>query len=370
MDGQLRFTDVYLNNPDHRGQFIRLGLGEKGADLKRKSNGALLVADFNDDGWDDILLAGLGEASSGEASTRQRIYLNQQTAVPSFKAVAGDFQLDSYVLSSAAGNSAGVIDWNGDGCYDVMLGGTKSNVYGGMLYLNDGNGCLRRSTAIPGATGACIIFPDYNGDGRKDLLINGLSKDNNYLTTEQQGRNAILCSNLLPVPSRPDAPAAPTFAKQDGGVTLSWQAPETAHPGFTYEVYIKDEEGNLVNSTPSHIGDTNDGIRKVNRAGRAGHLTHWTFFPTKPGTYSWGVQTIDAAFTGSLFTEGPQFTVTEGDISDAINPILTSPEEEIVNGKWLNGKCYDLSGQRLPKPRKGINITADGQEARKVLLSR
>ena len=363
MDGQLRFPDVYLNDPDRRGQFTRLGLGEKGADLKRKSSGALQVADFNDDGWADILLAGLGETSSGEAATRQRIYLNQQTAVPSFKAATGDFQLDSYVLSSAAGNSAGVIDWNGDGYYDVMLGGTKSNVYGGMLYLNDGRGRLRRSTAIPGATGACIIFPDYNGDGRKDFLLNGLSKDNNYLTAEQQGRNAILCSNLYPTPSRPDAPVAPAFEKQDGGVTLSWQAPETAHPGFTYEVYIMDEAGNLVNSTPSHIGGTRDGIRTVNRPGRAGHLTQWTFFPTKPGTYSWGVQTIDAAYTGSLFTEGPQFTVTEEDISDGIAEV----KSEKLKAKNEGDALYDLSGRQLLKPRKGINIILDKQKARKAL---
>ena len=137
MDGredQLRFTDVFLNNPEQIGQFIRLGLGEREADIKRKSNGALQVADFNNDGWLDIMLAGLGETSSGESSTRQRIYINQQTEVPSFKAISCEFQSDIYNISSAASNSAGVIDWNGDGFYDILMGGIKSNVYGGMLY--------------------------------------------------------------------------------------------------------------------------------------------------------------------------------------------------------------------------------------------
>ena len=272
-DDQTRFTDIYLNDPERHGYFIRLGLGEKGADLKRKAKGALQVADFNNDGWFDIMLAGLGESSSGEPSPRQRIYINQQTSIPSFKAITCDFQSDTYTLTSSASNSAGVIDWNGDGFYDVLIGGKKSNVYGGMLYLNDGNGRLKRSIAIPGALEACTAFPDYNGDGRKDFLLIGHSEDKNYLTAEQYGNNAILCYNLLNRPTSPTSPTSPTATIQDGIVTLSWQAAETARPGFTYEVYIKDEAGNLLNSTPAIVGGTKDGQRKANLLGRVGTRT-------------------------------------------------------------------------------------------------
>ena len=345
-EDQLRFTDVFLNNPKQIGQFIRLGLGEKGADIKRKSNGALQVADFNNDGWLDIMLAGLGEVSSGESTTRQRIYINQQTEVPSFSALSSDFQSDIYTMSSAASNSAGVIDWNGDGFYDILMGGIKSNLYGGMLYLNDGKGRLRRNIAIPGAKGACITFPDYNGDGRKDFLLIGETKDKNYLTTEQFGNNAILCYNLFPTTSRPDAPLAPTANIQDGTVTLAWHSAETAHPGFTYEVFLKDEAGNLLNSVPSIVGGTNDGIRKVNCLGRVGCMTEWTFRPTKAGTYSWGVQAVDAAYTGSVFTEGPQFTVTEEDIETGLTPAFSHKEETI----------YNLGGQQIPRQQRGVNI--------------
>ena len=364
-DDQQCFTDIYLNDSSQPGHFTRLGLGEKGADLKRKARGALQVADFNDDGWPDILLAGQGEASSGESTTRQRIYLNQQTTIPSFKAVNCEFQADLYSLSSSAGNSAGVIDWNGDGTYDVMLGGIKSKAYGGTLYLNDGTGHLKRSVAIPGATGACIIFPDYNGDGRKDFLLIGHCEDKNYLSEEQYGNDVILCCNLLSAPSRPDAPLAPACDKHDGGVTLSWQPAGTARRGFTYEVFIKDENGRLLCGTPSHIGGDMDGIRKVNRLGRMGCRTEWTFLPTKPGTYSWGVQAVDAAYAGSTFTEGPAFTVTEEDLETSLTPARICEEE----GKG-DGKCFNLAGQQMAgrrlsddPSRRGVNIVNN----RKVL---
>ena len=353
MEGQLYFTDVFLNNPDQVGQFIRLGLGERGANIKRKANGALQVADFNNDGWLDIMLNGLGETSSGETSAKQRIYINKKTDVPSFSALNSEFQSDIYTLSSSASNSAGVIDWDGDGDFDVLIGGTKSNVYCGMLYLNEGNGRLKRSIVIPGALGACTIFPDYNGDGRKDFVLIGHSEDKNYLTTEQYGNNAILCYNLFPTPSRPDAPLSPMVNIQNGLVTFSWQAPETAQLNYTYEVFIKDEAGNLLNSTPAYVGGTKDGIRKANLLGRIGCRTEWTFLPTKAGTYTWGVQTINAAYNGSTFTEGPQFTVTEEDIASGIKDINAHKDNK--DSKGVKG-IYNLSGQRLSKVQRGVNV--------------
>ena len=308
------------------------------------------MADFNNDGWLDIMLAGLGESSSGELAARQRIYLNQKTDVPSFKVSSCDFQNDIYSLASSASNSAGVIDWNGDGYYDILIGGTKSNTYGGMMYINDGNGKLNRNTVIPGALKACTAFPDYNGDGRKDFLLIGHSEDKNYLTTEQHGNDVILCYNLFPTPTRPASPTSPTATIQNGIVTLSWQASETSKPGFTYEIFIKDEAGNLLNSTPAFVGGTNDGIRKANLLGRVGCRTEWSFCPLKPGIYSWGVQTVDAAYNGSVFTEGPQFTVTEENIANSIKDLKDSKDTQEI---------FNIAGQRLSKRQKGVNIVGN-----------
>ena len=44
---------------------------------------------------------------------------------------------------------------------------------------------------------------------------------------------------------------------------------------------------------------------------------------------------------------------------------IESPREEMVNGKSSNGKCFDLSGRRLPgKPKSGLYIEGDRKTAR------
>ena len=41
------------------------------------------------------------------------------------------------------------------------------------------------------------------------------------------------------------------------------------------------------------------------------------------------------------------------DVTDGINEIKN---EKFVNGKWIDGKCYDLSGRRVSKPKSGVYI--------------
>ena len=321
VEGQIRFTDVYLNDTLQYGRFLRQGLGDNDGVIKRKSNGTLQLADFNNDGWLDIYLAGLGETSSGESTTRQRIYANGGQTLPTFVQLA----------------NADLI---------LFVGGLKGNAKTstGQLYLNNGRGKMSRSVAIPGATAASVIFPDWNSDGRKDLVIYGNCTDNNYLKLCPQGINAILCYNLGTIPSRPDAPLnCQAEVNADGSVTLTWDAPETAQACFTYEVYIQDTEGNLLNSTPAFVGGDKDGLRKVNRMGRVGCRQTWTFVPPTTGTYKWGVQTIDAAYTGSAFTEGPAFTVSSEE--DGISELKS---ESLKREK--NKEAYDLSGRRVTNP--------------------
>lgn len=362
LEDQIRFTDVYLNDTLNHGHFIRQQLGEKGGIIKRKSNGALQLADMNNDGWTDIILSGMGEASSGESTTRQRIYANKQTSTPTFSAITNEFQSDIYTLATSNSNSLGIIDWNGDGYYDILLGGTKSGTTSssGQLYINDGKGRVKRNAFIPGTASPTIIFPDWNGDGRKDYVTNGLCTDKNYLTDQQRGDVAILCYNLNPTPSRPEAPIDCHAEKDGSSVILTWKAPESAMSCFTYEIALLDSAGRLINSIPAFFGGTNDGVRKANLTGRVGCMTSWTFRPRKSGTYQWAVQTIDATYAGSVFTMGPSFTVTEKDLTDAILPPTSANDAAMQH--------YALDGRSTTKQKPGIHIIRQGNNAKKVLV--
>ncbi|MCR4920573.1 MAG: family 43 glycosylhydrolase [Bacteroidaceae bacterium] len=362
LEDQTRFTDIYLNDSLHHGHFIRQGLGERGATIKRKANGALQVADFNNDGWMDIFLTGEGEASSGETTARQRIYANKRTATPSFSAINGTIVSDFFSLKTNVQSSVGTIDWDGDGSYDILMGGILSNTKTctGKLYLNSLTSMAGRTFqtyTIPGAVSPSIIFPDWDGDGRKDFFLNGLSSDNNYLTDTQKGRVSILCYNLNPTPMRPDAPVNPTAIVQDSLVILSWEVPETVLPNYTYELFISDSLGNQLNSTPAFVGGTNDGVRKVNRKGRVGCMKQWTFHPSSPGTYSWGVQTVDAAYNGSTFTAGPAFTINTP----------TSIHSPVQREASCATEIYSLKGILHAVPQHGINILRTAEGIRKVM---
>lgn len=363
---QTCFTDIYLNDSLRHGHFIRQAIGERNGQIKRKAGGALQLADFDGDGWTDIFLSGEGDTSSGEKTLRQRIYINQHTPTPSFTVSYSDVATSSYVLKTSVNNSAGVIDWDGDGMYDILMGGTASTgqVSSGHLFLNTAGaraGRLTKTCTIPGATMPSIVFPDWNGDGRKDFLLTGLCTDANYLTGEQKGRTSVLCYNLYPTPSRPQAPVSPTASVQeDGTVLLQWEVPETVLPNCTYELYITDSLGRQLNSTPAFVGGEHDGIRKVNRMGRVGCVRQWTFHPATPGIYHWGVQTVNAAYDGSTFTPGPDFTVTD---AVGIQPV-TAPQA----GSGTDGQqVYSPSGMLQPQPRRGVNIIKNRQGVYKVM---
>ena len=364
MENRTRFTDVYLNDILNRGHFIRLELGENGGVISRKANGVLLVADFTNDGWTDIFLSGDGEQSSGETAIRQRMFANKKTATPTFSSISSDLTSARYTIQTSVNNAAGVIDWDGDGTYDLLIGGRKTGSKNseGHLFLNTKGtraGRLSKYCTIPGAEAPSIIFTDWDGDGRKDFLLNGLCNDANYLTEEQRGITRVMCYNLYPTPLRPDAPINPTATVQDDGVQLRWEVPETVQPNCTYEVYIADSLGNQLNSTPAFVGGAQDGIRKINRMGRVGSICEWTFHPTSSGTYSWGVQTVDAAYNGSTFTAGPDFAFKGSGTTGITSPLKETRKRGI----------YSPEGILRSRLQRGINILRTSEGIRKVIVS-
>jgi len=71
-------------------------------------------------------------------------------------------------------------------------------------------------------------------------------------------------------------------------------------------------------------------------------------------TFQFFLRAEDEEGNEHFFNNDNKFYIFSFDLDDAdgISPLLTSPEEE----EMVNGKCYNLTGQRMSKMQKGINI--------------
>ena len=135
------------------------------------------VADFNGDGWMDIVAVGLG--NSDETG---RVYINQQNLFFEERIVAQDVT-----------EAVDAEDIDGDGDVDIAFGGSglinNPNVVdgGARIIINDGNGnfnvrdWLITFTNSHAAIGEKISIVDLNGDGVKDVLGFGSSGTNALL---------------------------------------------------------------------------------------------------------------------------------------------------------------------------------------------
>lgn len=345
-----RFTDIYLNSTKQPGQFQKLGLGTTESGVIPKGYGALQVADMNNDGHLDFILAGMGDNKSGEAAVRQRLYLNNGEAIPTFTATDDDFITDQFKPTTAVDNAFGVYDWLGDGNFHVIAAGINggSSTSSGQLYTNDGTGRLTKSVTMPGALSPSTIFVDYNADGVKDFIQQGVFSDKNYLGETQTGKTAVVYYNRNKTAETPEPPVNLKAEADGNGFILSWEAPTTAKGNVTFEFYVRDAEGNFIYAPNATVGGTKDGKRKVNHLGNAGQNRTIRIRPHKNGEFSWGVQTINAAYDGSAFAEGPAFSTTG--ISQT-----TVKENQ-------SAKHYNAIGQQVKGNTHGIVITkhADG----------
>jgi hypothetical protein len=144
-----------------------------------------VVVDFNNDGLKDLVV--------GEYAGSIRLYTNVGTdAAPVFSGysliqVGG---VDYYVPSASCSMPV-VVDWNNDGAKDIVVGDENGGVY---LLLNTGTDAAPAFTgdvAIPNVSVAWDASPtvvDWNGDGRKDILLG--QYDGSVLYFENAGTDA------------------------------------------------------------------------------------------------------------------------------------------------------------------------------------
>ncbi|MFT3739947.1 MAG: T9SS type A sorting domain-containing protein [Breznakibacter sp.] len=322
-NGARVLADVFENlGEEEPGTFYRLFLGD--GSIFQKANGGLDIADFNSDGWLDFAIHGEGGTGTGEPASGDawrcisHVYVNQKNGTYTEK-VQPNFSVDIRPLNSS-GTSTRTFDWNGDGKPDIFIPGwnpaPETGTQAGFFWLNDGTGTFNTKTRIPGGSEAFILFPDWNGDGKRDYFMSGQSWDATYFATDDvKGRTStVLINEAAPLNERPSAPTGLSVNKASNKITLSWSAAtdkETPAAALSYEYYLK-KDGKFYNSCRSHVGGQLDGVRKVLDLGNAMLNKSIALYNLPDGVYEWGVQAIDASFDGSVFAAGASFTVGTG----------------------------------------------------------
>jgi cysteine-rich repeat protein len=127
-------------------------------DINASVNYEIVIADFNNDGWQDFFKCNNGN---------KHIYLNNGDET--FTSSPVEFTADySFCYSAAA------IDIDNDGDMDVVTGHTDEAPFGeagDMFYINDGNGVFTESAVFSTCVANRIVVTDIDDDGDQDILL-------------------------------------------------------------------------------------------------------------------------------------------------------------------------------------------------------
>jgi len=136
-------------------------------------NQSVVSADFDGDGFKDVFIAGNSNVFGGVVRPTAAIYRNNGNG--SFTLVGPEF------FAGAARGGCSIVDFNNDNKPDICYTGSThyyqntSRIF--KVYLNNGNmNFTDANVTLPGVSGlinTSMSWADSDGDGDKDLLING-----------------------------------------------------------------------------------------------------------------------------------------------------------------------------------------------------
>jgi len=307
----VRVTTVYRN--DGNDVFTDINAGLMGA-----NGGFLSWGDFNSDGYADILLSGFNSTTYPKIT---KLYRNNSGN--------GTFTEISTTIPGLMSGSAGWGDCDNDGDLDILLTGDTGTERITRIYRNNGNSTFSDlNSGLFGAKFSSSNWGDFDNDGDLDILLTGI---NGTVYVSKIYKNGSVKSNTLP--SRPQNPS---YSVIGSDASLYWEKAtdlETAQAGLTYNVYIGTSPGITdIRSAESMLAS---GYRKITVTGNCGTKNSYEIKGLANGTYYWGVQTVDNALAGSLFTSEQSFTVS-GTAELPSVPVATSSSDITHSGFTAN----------------------------------
>jgi hypothetical protein len=313
---------LYRNNGD--GTFTDMN-----ANLPGPNGGTAAWADFDNDGRQDLLLA--GSINSPFAGIYRNLGNGIFSNVVNFatisnsggKAAWGDYDDDGRLDVAIANDLASVLvyhnngdgtfaqtanlsgflapfvawaDYNNDGYPDLVLQGSR----GTGLYRNNGNGTFTSSgISLPGTANGSLACGDFNNDGNLDIVFVGATP-------------TIYLNDNLVTNTPPTAPAdLIATTGQTNSVFFTW-APaldlQTPSSGLNYNLRVGTTPGGI--DVVSPMADPTNGQRRIPALGNVGPTNRAMLINLPQGTYYWSAQAIDPAFAGSPFAADGVFSIT------------------------------------------------------------
>ncbi len=308
--------------------------------------GQVQWADLDNDGDMDLLESGMDQNVDGHVIIYRndgndqftRLDILENNLINTSSAIA-DYDNDGWPDIIVMGKVPG-------------CGGTAATVlYHNEWFMN----FFQAGTDIAGFKNGSVQFGDYNNDGYSDLILSGYNGYDAY-QTEIYGNT--IGSGQYSANTPPAAPVGLTSSIQGYTAILSWNRPddaETPSDGLSYNLFIgtTPQSANIV----SPMADLATGALKVVSAGNASSDTSWSIAGLTPGTYYWSVQAVDNGFLASTFPEAQTFTVLYTDAGNGKGDqmgVWPNPAEDHVRIS-LNqavtdeGIIFDVNGRIVQK---------------------
>ncbi|MGB1891595.1 MAG: Ig-like domain-containing protein [Candidatus Latescibacterota bacterium] len=258
-------------------------------DAVNVKGGSLAWGDYDGDGNLDLAASGrpFGLFDGTDWVANITLYRNRP---------AGLLSVDNTFSLGATFRVAGDLSWvdyDNDGDSDLAaVGRSILSDYQAFVFANQSgrlSGVSAESNLV-GLAGGSVDWVDYDGDGRADLLMTG-SDDVGQRRTVLYNNQGPVAPNASPTP--PQALNAPTVTSSR--VLFSWSAgSDTEGDQITYNLRV---------GTQSGTGDVFSGTLS-NGPGNAGFKTSKTLLRgLAPDTYYWSVQSVDAAFARSAWSQ-------------------------------------------------------------------
>jgi hypothetical protein len=246
-------------------------------------------------------------------------------------------------------------DYDNDGIQDMIL--TSINGPASTLYRQAPIGTFTAVTdfTLPGVRLGNVIWGDFNGDNKVDILIVGCTNTTDtYTGVSKVFLNTATLTNAQ---NKAVAPSGILVTPADISATLTWNkttdnaggATETPNLGLTYNLRVGTTPGGseIINPQISSNGNLKIPALGNIRAPLSGTTVSYILKNLNLGTYYWSVQAVDYGLLGGDWSTEATFIIA--DITDlpATQAVMTAtpatlstanPTQLTLN--WTNGSGY------------------------------